>query len=282
MKFMKFTAFQLKIIAVIGMILQHTAIVISFSAEIPTSLHIFMFMSGGITFPIMAYLLTEGYRHTRNTRITRHTMHIMHIMHIGHKSISRYINRLFIFGIISQLPFMLTFSHVFSFRLNIMFTLALGLIILTLYDKFSKRVILLCYVFTLILIISSIFFDWGLFGLPMILMYHIIKTERNRRIIPPLIIGGLYIIIETFTILTTLTALPTLQILPILPLLSDSINEVQSFDISSFAFAIGICISTLFLHRFTGERGHTTSAAKWSFYIIYPVHLMILGLIIYI
>ena len=106
------SAFVLKIIAIISMTFDHMSYLIfgEFS---------FMNYIGRIAFPIFAYQITEGYIHTHNLK--------------------KYFFRLFIFALISQIPFML-FSSLLSdeISLNIFFTLLLGLGAITIYDALNK------------------------------------------------------------------------------------------------------------------------------------------------
>ena len=68
--------------------------------EAPT---VALYMVGGLTFPIMAYLLCEGYRHTSSVR--------------------RYAERLALFAVISQVPY----SLLFGAQGNVLITLLNGL-----------------------------------------------------------------------------------------------------------------------------------------------------------
>ena len=106
------SAFVLKVIALISMVCDHSSYVIfgRFS---------FLNYIGRIAFPIFAFQITEGYTHTRNLK--------------------SYLLRLFAFSLISQAPFMLFTSIISSkFSLNIFFTLFLGLISITLFDRLYK------------------------------------------------------------------------------------------------------------------------------------------------
>lgn len=108
------TAFVLKIVAMFSMTCDHLSYLIfgKFS---------FLNYIGRIAFPIFAFQITEGYVHTSNLK--------------------KYFLRLFVFALISQLPFMLfisTYSN--AFHLNVFFTLLLGLLAITIYDKLDKVV----------------------------------------------------------------------------------------------------------------------------------------------
>lgn len=62
-----------------------------------------LYSLGGLTFPIMAYLLCEGYRHTSSVR--------------------RYAERLAVFAVVSQIPY----SLLFGATGNVLITLLIGL-----------------------------------------------------------------------------------------------------------------------------------------------------------
>ena len=63
------TAFALKVAAIVGMTCNHIANV--FGSELPGGAMVALYSLGGLTFPIMAYLLCEGYRHTSSVRRVR-------------------------------------------------------------------------------------------------------------------------------------------------------------------------------------------------------------------
>ncbi len=102
--------FIIKIIACITMVLDHIKYVYEPSVNFVT------LYLGRISFPLFAFLATEGYFHTSN--------------------IKKYFQRLITFGIISQIPFMIFRMYVGNWMmLNIMFTLILGLMAILIFDK---------------------------------------------------------------------------------------------------------------------------------------------------
>lgn len=106
------SAFTLKLIAIIAMTLDHVAYV--YAVELG-SLGILMRVIGRSTFPIMAFLLTEGLWHTRNRY--------------------RYCIRLLLGALISTVPYYLVFGTV----KNVMFTLAAGLLLLMIQDLVQQK-----------------------------------------------------------------------------------------------------------------------------------------------
>ena len=109
------SAFWLKIIAITGMVLQHTAL--SLRGMFPLPVEIFLQLAGGITFPVLAFFIVEGFRATSD--------------------LGKYKRRIMIFGFISILP------HLFSLGsgLNIMFVLFFGLIVLEVRKKYGDDMV---------------------------------------------------------------------------------------------------------------------------------------------
>lgn len=156
------SAFWLKIIAIIAMALNHIAH--AFGEHMPDGVFYVFTGVGGMTFPIMVYLMNEGYQYTRDVK--------------------KYGQRLLVFAVISLVPFMIAFGGL----LNVLFTLLLGLIVIYLYDHMKSRK--LFWLIFILVTIGSIVCDWALMGIPMILCSHAIKNRWGRVIVPVLIAWG--------------------------------------------------------------------------------------------
>lgn len=153
------TSFTLKIVAIIGMTCNHMGYI--FYEHLPFTAQCILIGAGGLTFPIMAFLLTEGYHYTSNVR--------------------KYGIRLAIFALISQIPFWLFLSHTG----NVLFTLLIGLVLLYLYDHMKNRVAF--WALVLVGIAISYFCDWGVVGIVLILAFKVMRGERGGITIPLLI-----------------------------------------------------------------------------------------------
>lgn len=107
------SSFVLKIFAAISMFVDHLGYAI-YSKFSPLN------YIGRLAFPIFAFQLSEGYLHT--------------------KSKKNYLLRLFLFALISQLPFTL-FSSTFrnGIYLNIFFTLFLGILAIWGYEQLKEK-----------------------------------------------------------------------------------------------------------------------------------------------
>lgn len=263
-----FNAYTLKMIAIIGMAMQHTAIVMG--AAIPAALHFLFHFGGGLTFPIMAFFVVEGYRHTSNLK--------------------KYMGRIFVFGLISQIPFVLAFAGtsmdklglesnvIFFFSINIMFIIFIGLCLVIMYDRMKIR--WLFWILCVIILLLTILFSWGLVGPLMILLYHIIKSDKARKIAVPIVAGGYNIV---FGIVIAIVVM----IIMILAGGLDGLIDPEMMDMemtgaemakamAGLLFPIGSFTTIPLLLKYNGERGRSM---KYLFYIFYPAHLLILGLI---
>ncbi|MCL2362644.1 MAG: conjugal transfer protein TraX [Defluviitaleaceae bacterium] len=240
---LKLDAFGLKWIAIIGMVLNH--IVIAWWEIIPVWLAVPLYAAGGLTFPIMAFFVVEGYRHTSNLK--------------------KYLLRLFIFGAIS-IPFhMLTFRQ---FGLNIMFTIIVGILCLVLYDKIRIRPLFwLLFVVIAALTLLPIVFDWAIIGIIVVLLTHIIRDENRRRFVPAIVAGVFMFINSLIMVLTFDSFYGFAEIMPIYD---------RTLFAVSMVFIVGCIAAAFLLKNFNGERGR---CMKWLFYAFYPAHLAVLGLV---
>lgn len=108
------TAFKIKLIAIITMVIDHIGIFF-----FPDS--VFLRMLGRLSFPLFAFLIANGAHHTRD--------------------INSYLKRIFIFALISQVPFYLAYHAIDPsfWRLNILFTFFLGLCAILVFQKTSDK-----------------------------------------------------------------------------------------------------------------------------------------------
>ncbi|MBQ7551393.1 MAG: hypothetical protein IJT04_07695 [Bacteroidales bacterium] len=149
---------QLKYIAIIAMLIDHIA-----WAFVPmeTILGQGMHFVGRLTGPIMAYMLYEGYIHTRNVK--------------------KYATRLGIFALVSWVPFSLfEYGDWPEPQFGVIFTLFLALLVLWMWDKssFKKplKVVLVvgaCFV--------SIFGDWPVFDIIWPLFLFIYHDDEKKK-----------------------------------------------------------------------------------------------------
>lgn len=216
------SSFILKIIAVISMVFDHLGYVVfnKFS---------FMNYIGRLAFPIFAFSITEGYVHTKNLK--------------------RYFSRLLIFAFISQIPYMLFISNFTTrFTLNILFTLSLGLLAITIYDKSKNKFLGLLFTGICGILAKLLHFDYGWFGIAIIFIFYIFK---NKKTYMNLAFGITTFINYFYTFITT--------------------NRIE------YLFIILFCILSLIpINLYNEKKGKNI---KYFLYIFYPLHLIILYLL---
>lgn len=103
---------------------------------------------GRIAFPIYAFAVYVGYKHTRNMK--------------------KYIMRLFWIAVISQIPFMAAFNH---FSLNVVWTLLSGLLVLLALDRLNVRLLGIPIVIGAGWIMEITHMDYGIYGLLLVLLF---------------------------------------------------------------------------------------------------------------
>ena len=161
--------FDLKLIAIITMTIDHIGVVFG------TPFYNLLRAVGRLSFPIFAFLLTEGYVHT--------------------KSFSKYFFRLLVLALFSEVIYDYVFfgSFIYIDANNIFFTLALGLLTLFLLDKSKgliKRyfkdkvdlVIILPITYLLIVVIMGLMgeflsFSYGMLGILVISFFYLFKKN---------------------------------------------------------------------------------------------------------
>ncbi len=150
------TLFQLKIVAVSAMIIDHIGILF-----FPQFL--WLRWIGRLAFPIFAWTIANGYHYTH--------------------SVYRYAVRLLVFATLSQVPFLLfhyaaggAYPHMF----NIFFTLAYGLGDIALYEK-TYHASQFGWVPTVVAIKGSMILplEYGLYGVVAILLFHITFGKKR-------------------------------------------------------------------------------------------------------
>jgi len=244
----RLNAYQLKWVAIVGMVTSH--MVWAWAEIMPLWLMIPMMGAGGLTFPIMAYFIVDGYRNTSDLK--------------------KYLLRLFLFGVISVPFYMLTFRAV---QFNIMFSFMLGIFAMVLYDKMKSRA-LFWSLFVLVFIPVSLVFDWYLMSVSMIMMYYVIKNERARCIAPSVFGGVCWFLFIGFGLLTHMQLQASGNVAALANF--EATWGRMNFFISSMFMVLGMATAVVLLLRYQGERG---KRMKWTFYVMYPLHFAVIGTI---
>lgn len=161
----KWSAFTLKLLAIIAMTVDHTALVFVPEGSL---LYYFMRMFGRLTAPIMAFFIAEGFQHTRSRK--------------------KYLLRLAAFALISQpVYYMMNFGQLPDSPLNmignwnVMVSLALALLcLIVLESKLSEtpRLILVA-----VLISLGTFADWSLMIPVWTVVFYVFRKDFQKKAI---------------------------------------------------------------------------------------------------
>ena len=195
---------------------------------------------GRIAFPLYCFLLVEGYLHTSNQK--------------------SYFTRLLLFAFISEIPFdmalfrfpLVTSPSVLLGHQNVFFTLAFAFLTMHMLDHywFKNQWTGIAWFAVLGILAEFLNFDYGLTGILVVTILFVCRKFRPD--INPLLRA----------------------VLTILPLFSPS-------SISGLCVALAIPFFVLY----NGQKGSplpnggSFPGAKYLFYIFYPLHLTLLGII---
>lgn len=148
------TAFQLKILAIITMLLDHIGAVLY--PEVMALRYV-----GRLSFPIFCFLLTEGYLHTSNVR--------------------KYMLRLMSFAVISEIPFDLAFHGTWMTieKQNVFFTLLIGIGMICLLDKEKETVNQIGVIILAMWLAEFLHTDYGFRGILLIAVFWMLRKKKK-------------------------------------------------------------------------------------------------------
>lgn len=223
----------IKYIAVFAMLLDHIAWVFlpfpSFAAQLFHTV-------GRITAPVMCFFIAQGYAHT--------------------KSLKKYALRLFIFALLSQIPWWLMKGGGVTLSFNMLFTLLLSLLAIHAEAKAGTSAEKLLYIGLCCLL--SIYCDWSCFAvLWSVGFYKFRDNERQSSLW--LCAAGAGYVIENL-------------------LMSYSASGYFLLSLLSSLFTLGVFLALPLLLSYNGQRGGD-KFSKWVFYLFYPLHMLVLALV---
>ncbi len=193
--------------------------------------------------PVMFFFIADGYKYTRDRK--------------------KYAKRLLIFACITQ-PFdWLCLYKVFGWwHTNVIFTLFFGLLALMAWEsrfRLWQRIGLVLLICGATLLIQS---DWMLFGIIFILILHCLRGKPKARFIAYISLAILYCGLN----LLSLGKVPTVPLL------------VQVGTMLLMFAAAYLCMTVFY----NGRKGKHPTFSKWFFYIFYPLHYLIIWIVILI
>ncbi|MCI8524411.1 MAG: conjugal transfer protein TraX [Oscillospiraceae bacterium] len=229
-----------KYIAALAMLLNHIA---SVCLTPGTLLREVLIDAGYFTAVTMCYFLAEGFRHTRSRR--------------------RYALRLAVFAAVSELPFCLAFTEngILAFQgMNMLFTLLLCFGILAVLEEVESSAVRCALVTALVLL--SLVSDWPLLAPLFTLLFRRAGGGRRRTAAAFAAAAGLTGLL--FYADSALAGLPPAACL------------LRALGAAAGPAAAGVAVAFCY----SGQRAARGRAfSKWFFYVFYPAHLLLLGLI---
>ncbi len=233
------TSFSLHIMAMIFMLCDHL-----WGTIIPGN--DWLTCIGRLTFPIYAFLIVEGYFHT--------------------KSLKKYVVRLLVFAILSEIPFNLAMgsSLFFPIHQNVLWSFLISIGLIHWNEKVKEKKIWK----RILVIIASVciasiggiitFVDYYNAGILMVLVFYFFKDKKWWCYLAQLVC--LWYI--NFEMLGGLT------------------YEVNLFGQTHFIARQGFALLALIpIWLYRGKQGYHSKPLQYTYYAFYPVHLLILGLI---
>ncbi len=198
---------------------------------------------GRLAFPIFAFLLAEGYRHTGNFK--------------------KYLGRMALFAFVAEVPFdlMAYSTAVFPFHQNVLWTFCIALLVMKGLDNMRLRfkpwlslplmagLALLGYLAGLLLMV-----DYGGWGVMMVLVFWLFPGKTWLEKLCQLIC--LYVINWNF--------------------MGGMLVPVGSFDFPVQGLAV-LALPLIWLYK--GKQGLRTPFTKWVGYWFYPAHALVLYLL---
>ena len=225
---------QLRVLAMFLMLLDHL-----WATLVPGNF--WMTYLGRAAFPIFAFQISEGFFHTSDRK--------------------RYAKRLFLFALLSEVPFDLIYGGTvfYPFHQNVMFTLLLGLLACRGIDRARRersvkavlRGILILAGTVLLAAVGMV--DYGWRGMLTVVAFYVLRDFPGA----------------------WLAQAAALVLLNIVNFMGQTI-PVLGWDFPTQGFAV---LSLLPIWLYNGRRGGGGKALQYAFYAFYPVHMLVLYLL---
>ena len=209
------------------------------SAESNATLYLIFTIIGRFAFPVFAWFVAEGCRKTSAPR--------------------RYLLRLFLFAILSEVPFQFCFYGAAYDGVQLGFHNVLFTFLLAALGIFSCEYLRRGHELGIISIVSLLLVlflgrylrtDYNLWGVLLVTMLYYLPSNRYRVVAVLLWSAAFYLIHHGIVGSTVLWIQPG--------------NQLQLY------YFFGAALSAVFLGCYNGKQGRPT---KWLFYVFYPAHL---------
>lgn len=239
--------FALKFIAMVAMLLDHTAkVVLSHGVlapilgmELNNLICTSMVVIGRISFPMFAWFTAEGCRKSSRP--------------------GKYLGRLAIFAVLSEIPFQLCFLNRIEFGCNnVIFTLLLAAAGIYAAQQVHLKLIpdsmiKICIAVVVILLGWFLHTDYNAWGVALVIALYYMPTEKGKLLLLSAWITVFQLIWHGWN--------------------GQTLNWLSGEGSIQLLYWIGAMFSVAFLATYNGEKGRGN---KWLFYVFYPSHLILL------
>lgn len=207
---------------------------------------------GRLAFPIFAFMIAEGFHYT--------------------KSRKKYALRLLIFAVITEIPFNLIAGGSISYigHQNVLWTFLLSVILLCLYEKIKLEkngvIRFLAYPIMTIIVIEVALIgmtDYSAIGVATVALFYFTRADENTA---PRKRAFFYIVQFIFMCLFNVAVTNN----------SDYAVNIFGINFSIQSFAV-FALPVIWLYN--GKQGYYNKYIKLSYYLFYPVHCLVLGIL---
>ncbi len=214
------------------MIVDHVTSVF-FSADAIS--YILIKLVGRVAAPAMCFALAQGFIHTSDRK--------------------KYLLRLIVFAVISQIPYSYYMSGSIWFPTgNMLFTLACSFLLLEVVKHYKNLGILSIPIAICILYIAT-FTDWFVFGPLFTLSFYLNKGNKDLQALCHACISFLSLGYSAYVCIQ------------------------HGLPWYSQVWQIGAILIIPIIYLYNGQLGRKTSFNKWFFYLFYPLHLLMIRMI---
>ncbi|MBQ4100172.1 MAG: conjugal transfer protein TraX [Oscillospiraceae bacterium] len=201
---------------------------------------------GRIAFPIFAFLVVEGYFHSKNLK--------------------KYLLRLLVFAIISEIPFnfMISGRWVYPLHQNVLVTFFISLLLIMLNEKVKTRHILLRLLAGIVSLILAVvlgivtFCDYYHAGVLTVLVFYFFKERR------------------WWCYICQFICLYFINVNLLGGIGYDVVLFGKTFFIARQSFAL---LALIPIWLYNGKQGYYNKILQYSYYIFYPLHIAVLAVI---
>lgn len=218
--------FVIKIIAMISMVLDHI------KYAIPEFQNFATIYLGRIAMPLFAFMIAEGYVHT--------------------KDVNKYMKRIVIAAIVSQIPFMM-FRYLTGdwLLLNILFAFVFGLFAIAIYDKLNNKILALAIDIALMIAAYFMKIEYGWYAVAMVLTFYMFRKNK--------------ILMSCMFSLLVLAYYAS--------------RGLFVLKIEAITYIVCTILPLIFILLYNGKKGKDT---KRILYYFYPIHFVLLFLLSFI